>query len=118
MVIIEAKTEMLRTDVPSFSAGDFIKVFQRIKEGDKERIQVFEGLVIGRHGNKGISSTFTVRKIASGVGVERIFPLHTPSIAKIELVRRGTVRKAKLYYVKERQDNQPRYRTKKQVAKK
>jgi len=110
MTLVEEKKERLKSDIPEFSSGDTVKVHQRIKEGEKERIQIFECLVIARHGKQGISSTFTVRKIASGVGVERIFPLHTPSIAKIEIVRKGSVSKAKLYYVRDRQDSQPRFR--------
>ena len=86
----------MKTDIPEFRAGDTVKVHVRIKEGEKERIQVFEGLVIYRHGKEGISATFTVRKMSSGVGVEKIFPLHSPMIAKIEVVRLGKVRRAKL----------------------
>ena len=89
----------MKNDLPEFRAGDTVKVHVRIKEGDKERIQVFEGLVIYRHGG-GISATFTVRKISSGVGVKKIFPLHSPMIAKIEVVRLGKVRRAKLSYIR------------------
>ena len=88
-----------KNDIPEFRAGDSVKVHVRIKEGDKERIQVFEGLVIGRHGG-GISATYTVRKISSGVGVERTFALHSPLVAKIEVTRRGIVRRAKLNYIR------------------
>ena len=98
--LINAVTkEYLRNDVPEFRAGDNVRVYVRIKEGDKERIQVFEGLVIGRHGG-GISATYTVRKISNGVGVERIFPLHSPMVEKIEVVRLGRVRRAKLNYIR------------------
>jgi len=98
-LIQEVTQEQLRSGIPEFRAGDSIKVHVRLKEGDKERIQVFEGLVIARkHG--GISETVTVRKISSGIGVERVFPLHSPSIAKIEVSRRGRVRRAKLYYIR------------------
>jgi large subunit ribosomal protein L19 len=98
-LIREATQDYLRTDIPDFRPGDTVKVHVRLKEGEKERIQVFEGLVIARkHG--GISETFTVRKISSGIGVERTFPLHSPSIAKVELARRGRVRRAKLYYIR------------------
>ena len=90
----------MKTDIPEFRAGDTVKVHVRIKEGEKERIQVFEGLVIYRHGKGGISATFTVRKMSSGVGVEKIFPLHSPMIAKIEVVRLGKVRRAKLSYIR------------------
>lgn len=107
---MEAQSHSLPTDGPEFSAGDTVKVFQRIREGEKERLQVFEGLVIARHGKIGLSATFTVRRIASGIGVERIFPLHSPLIAKIEVVKPGRVRHAKLYYVRGRRDNQPRFR--------
>lgn len=89
----------MKNDVPEFHAGDTVRVHVRIKEGEKERIQIFEGLVIYRHGG-GISATFTVRKISSGVGVEKIFPVHSPMIAKIEVVRLGKVRRAKLSYIR------------------
>ncbi|PHK50716.1 50S ribosomal protein L19 [Staphylococcus edaphicus] len=99
--LIEAVTQsQLRTDIPSFRPGDTLKVHVRIIEGTRERIQVFEGVVIKRRGG-GISETFTVRKISSGVGVERTFPLHTPKIETIEVKRRGKVRRAKLYYLRE-----------------
>lgn len=90
----------LRQDVPEFAPGDTVRVSVRVREGDKERVQVFEGVCIGRRGG-GISETFTVRKISAGIGVERIFPLHSPSLARIEVVRRGRVRRAKLYYLRE-----------------
>ena len=93
--------EYERTDIPEFSVGDTVKVFLKVKEGNKERIQVFEGFVLKRQ-NGGISETFTVRKISSGVGVEKTFPLHSPRIEKIELVRKGDVRRAKLNYMRER----------------
>src|SRR5699024_1687135 len=99
--LIEAvRQSQLRTDLPSFRPGDTLRVHVRIIEGTRERIQVFEGVVIKRRGG-GISETFTVRKISSGVGVERTFPLHTPKIEKIEVKRRGKVRRAKLYYLRE-----------------
>ena len=91
--------EQLKTDLPEFKAGDTVKVHVRIVEGDRERIQLFEGVVIKRRGG-GISETFTVRKISYGVGVERTFPVHTPKIEKIDVVRRGRVRRAKLYYLR------------------
>ena len=98
--LIEAVTQsQLRTDLPSFRPGDTLKVHVRIIEGTRERIQVFEGVVIKRRGG-GVSETFTVRKISSGVGVERTFPVHTPKIEKIEVKRRGKVRRAKLYYLR------------------
>lgn len=98
--LIEAVTKsQLRTDLPSFRPGDTLRVHVRIIEGTRERIQVFEGVVIKRRGG-GVSETFTVRKISSGVGVERTFPLHTPKFEKIEVKRRGKVRRAKLYYLR------------------
>ncbi len=91
----------LKTNIPDFRAGDKVKVFVKIKEGEKERIQVFEGTVIARRGG-GINESFTVRKLSGGVGVERIFPLHTPSVDRIEVMARGRVRRAKLYYLRDR----------------
>ena len=93
--------EYERTDIPEFGIGDTVKVYIKVKEGNKERIQVFEGFVLKRQ-NGGISESFTVRKISSGVGVEKTFPLHSPRIEKIELVRKGDVRRAKLNYMRER----------------
>ena len=90
----------LRSDVPTFRSGDEIKIHVRVIEGNKSRIQVFQGLVIARQGS-GVRETFTIRKISYGVGVERIFPVHAPVIEKIELVRRGEVRRAKLYYLRD-----------------
>ncbi len=89
----------MRTDIPAFGVGDTVNVHVKVVEGDKERIQDFEGMVIGRRG-EGLRATFTVRKVSNGVGVERIFPLHSPRIAKLDLVRSGKVRRAKLYYVR------------------
>ena len=94
--IVEAQ---IRTDLPAFKAGDRIKVHVRVIEGDKERIQPFEGNVISIKGS-GLSRTFTVRKISSGVGVERIFPINSPKIAKVEMIREGKVRRAKLFYLR------------------
>ena len=96
---IETQKEWLRGDIPPFRAGDTVRVNVRVKEGDKERLQAFEGVCIARRGS-GISETFTVRKISAGVGVERLFPVHSPTIASVELVRRGRVRRAKLYYLR------------------
>ncbi|GAG37082.1 unnamed protein product [marine sediment metagenome] len=100
MNIIEMlEKEQMRVDLPLFRAGDTVKVYSRIKEGEKERVQVFEGVVIRkRKGNT--SATFTVRKVSYGVGVEKIFPLHSPTIDKIEVVSKGKVRRAKLYYLR------------------
>src|SRR3954471_21466028 len=108
-IVKHLKGEQLR-ELTSFKVGNTVKVHQRIKEGGKERIQIFEGVVIARKGGTGANATFMVRKIASGVGVERIYPLHSPNIAKIEIVKPGDVAVAKLYYVRGRQDNQPRFR--------
>ena len=98
-IIENLEKEQMRLDIPDFKAGDTIKVHARIKEGDKERIQVFQGAVIRRR--KGATgATFTVRKVSYGIGVERIFPLHSPSIDKIEIVSRGKVRQGRLYYLR------------------
>ena len=91
----------LRSDVPAFRPGDTVKVHVRVVEGGKERVQVFQGNVIRRQGS-GLQETYTVRKLSYGVGVERTFPLHTPTVSKIEVVKRGDVRRAKLYYLRDR----------------
>lgn len=98
-LIQEITKSQLRDDIPDFRPGDTVRVHARIVEGDRERIQLFEGIVIKRRG-VGVSATYTVRKISSGVGVERTFPLHTPRVEKIEVVRHGQVRRAKLYYLR------------------
>ncbi|WJH33246.1 50S ribosomal protein L19 [Paenibacillus aurantius] len=98
-LIQEITKEQLRQDLPKFRPGDTVKVYVKVIEGTRERIQLFEGVVIKRRGG-GISETFTVRKISYGVGVERTFPLHTPKIDKLEVARRGKVRRAKLYYLR------------------
>ncbi|MFH1388098.1 MAG: 50S ribosomal protein L19 [Patescibacteria group bacterium] len=94
--------KQLKTDLPEIRPGHTIRVHQKIKEGDKQRVQVFEGLVIARKHGKGINATITVRRVNQGIGVERIFPIHAPFIDKIELVKRGKVRRAKLYYIREK----------------
>lgn len=100
--LIEAITkEQLRSDIPAFRPGDTVRVHAKVVEGTRERIQLFEGVVIKRQG-AGISETYTVRKMSGGVGVERTFPVHTPRVAEIEVVRFGKVRRAKLYYIRER----------------
>jgi large subunit ribosomal protein L19 len=99
-LIEEITKEQLRTDLPEFRPGDTVRVHVKVVEGTRERVQVYEGVVIKRRGG-GISETFTVRKVSYGVGVERAFPVHTPKIAKLEVVRRGKVRRAKLYYLRE-----------------
>ncbi len=97
---IETQKEWLRDNVPPFRPGDTVRVNVRVKEGEKERVQAFEGICIAKKGG-GVSETFTVRKVSNGVGVERIFPLHSPMIAEINVVRRGVVRRAKLYYLRD-----------------
>ena len=93
--------ECLKKEVPVINIGSTVKVHVRIKEGERERIQIFEGTVIAKN-NSGIAETFTVRRVAYGVGVERVFPVHSPNVAKVELVRNGRVRRAKLYYLRDR----------------
>ncbi|MCC6720961.1 MAG: 50S ribosomal protein L19 [Bacteroidia bacterium] len=106
------ENQQLRTDIPEFSSGDTITVYYKIKEGSKERIQHFQGVVLQRR-NSGIAETFTVRKISGGIGVERIFPVHSPNIEKIELNRRGKVRRARLFYLREKSGKQARIKEKK-----
>ena len=108
---IETQKEWLR-EVPPFRAGDTLRVSVRVKEGDKERVQAFEGVCIARRGS-GVSETFCVRKISNGVGVERIFPVHSPMLAEIQVVRRGRVRRAKLYYLRKLTGKATRIREKK-----
>ena len=98
--IQEATKEFLKNDIPEFSSGDALSLDVRVREGAKERIQKYEGVVIARHGGKNLDASFTVRKVTNGVGVERIFPLHSPNIASIDVKRRGKVRRAKLNYLK------------------
>ena len=93
--------EQLKTEVPQFGIGDGVKVYIRITEGEKERIQMFEGTVIAKHGG-GISETFTVRRVSYGCGVEKTFPIHSPNVEKVDIIRVGKVRRAKLYYIRER----------------
>lgn len=100
-IIKELEKEQLREDIPEFSPGDNVRVLYLVREGSKERVQVFEGVCIARRGG-GVDETFTVRKISSGVGVERVFPLQAPTVSGIEVVRRGRVRRAKLYYLRGR----------------
>mgnify|MGYP001039293934 FL=1 len=98
-IMQQLRQEQIRTDIPDFAPGDTLRVNVRVREGDKERIQVFEGVCIARKGGQ-ISETFTVRKISNGVGVERVFPLHSPTVESLTVVRRGRVRRAKLYYLR------------------
>ena len=100
-ILQEATRSQIREDLPEFAPGDTLRVNVRVREGDKERLQAFEGVCIARKGG-GISETFTVRKVSSGVGVERIFPIHSPSVDSVTVVRRGRVRRAKLYYLRNR----------------
>lgn len=102
----------LRSDLPEIRPGDTIKVFQKIKEGDKERVQLFEGLVIAKKHGKGISATMTVRKVSDGIGIERIFPIHSPVIQKIQVLKRARVRRAKLYYIREKASREVRRKMK------
>ena len=100
-IIKSIEAEQLKAEVPEFRVGDTVKVFAKIKEGNRERIQVFEGTVLKKQGT-GVRSTFTVRKISNGIGVEKTWPLHSPIIDKIEVVRRGKARRAKLFYLRDR----------------
>ena len=100
-IIDQIEKESMRTDLPEFAIGDTVKVFVKVVEGNRERLQGFEGVVIARK-NGGLRETFTVRRVSFGVGIERIFPLHSPKIDHIEIVRKGDVRRAKLYYLRER----------------
>ena len=111
-IIDKIEQAQLKEDIPEFKAGDKIKVHAKIKEGTKERIQIFEGIVIKRK-NGGTGATFTVRKMASGVGVERTFPLHSPLVDKIEVITVGVVRRARLYYLRERTGKAARIKEKK-----
>jgi len=99
-IIKDIETQQMSREVPDFGAGDTIAVHVKVVEGGKERLQVYEGIVIGRR-NRGFNSSFTVRKISYGEGVERVFPLYSPNVAKIELKRKGDVRRAKLYYLRD-----------------
>lgn len=117
MTIIEQiEKENLRKDVPAFEVGDTVKVFVKVVEGDKERLQSYEGIVIAKR-NGSIRESFTVRRISYGVGVERTFPLHSPRISKVEVVRKGRVRRAKLYYLADRQGKAAKVKERRRVAK-
>ncbi len=94
-------SEQLKTDIPELNIGDTVRVHNKIKEGAKERIQMYEGTIIARSGG-GISETFTVRRISNGIGVEKTFPVHSPNVAAVDIIRRGKVRRAKLYYLRDR----------------
>ena len=103
--------QYIRTDLPQFGPGDEVKVHVKVVEGNKERVQIFQGNVIRRQGS-GVAETYTVRKVSYGVGVERTFPLHTPTVAKLEVVRKGDVRRAKLYYLRKLSGKSARIREK------
>jgi large subunit ribosomal protein L19 len=110
-IIKQLEDEQLKQDVPAFAPGDTVVVSVRVKEGEKERLQAYEGVVIAKK-NRGLHSSFTVRKISSGEGVERVFQTHSPQIAKLEVKRRGAVRRAKLYYLRERSGKSARIKEK------
>ena len=110
-VLRSVTQEYMKSDIPAFNVGDTVKVHVKIKEGNRERIQVFEGFVLKKQ-NGGIGETFTVRRIASGVGVEKTFPVHSPLVEKIEVVRQGKVRRAKLHYMRERTGKSAKIKTK------
>lgn len=111
---IETQKEWMKDNLPPFRAGDTLRVNVRVKEGEKERLQAFEGVCIARRGS-GVSATFTVRKVSNGIGVERIFPLHSPMVAEITVVRRGIVRRAKLYYLRNVTGKAARIKERKQL---
>ena len=113
MITLETQ---LKKGLPELRSGDTVKVYQKIKEGDKERIQVFEGQIISKKHGKGIGATIKIRRVISGVGVERTFPIHSPNIEKIEVVKRGKVRRAKLYYLRTAKGRRARL-VKEEVAK-
>lgn len=110
-IMQEIAQEQMRSELPDFQPGDTLRVNVRVREGDKERLQAFEGMCIARKGG-GVSETFTVRKISGGIGVERVFPLHSPSVESVTLVRRGRVRRAKLYYLRQLRGKAARIREK------
>jgi large subunit ribosomal protein L19 len=112
-ILQEIEREQLRDGLPTFDPGDTLRVNVRVREGEKERIQAFEGVCIGRQGS-GSGETFTVRKVSSGIGVERVFPLHSPMIESIKVIRRGRVRRAKLYYLRARRGKAARIRERQQ----
>lgn len=113
-IIDTIEREQLRADIPQFDPGDSVKVHVKVVEGGKERIQVYEG-VVTRKSHGGLKETFTVRKISGGVGVERTFPVHSPMLAKIEVLRKGKVRRAKLYYLRERSGKSARIEERREI---
>jgi large subunit ribosomal protein L19 len=115
MNTLRSVEEAYKKEIPEFSIGDTVKVYVRVVEGDKERLQPYEGIVIARRGG-GIRETFTVRKISFGVGVERIFPIHSPSIDRIEVIKKGDVRRAKLYYLRHKKGKEAKVKEKTKEA--
>jgi len=113
-VLREIEKEQLKSDIPDVSPGDTVRVMVRVVEGEKERLQPFEGVCIARKGG-GVRETFTVRKVSGGVGVERIFPIHSPSIAELKVLRKGKVRRAKLYYLRSLRGKKARIKEKREV---
>ena len=112
-VLSSVTNEYMKSDIPAFNVGDTVKVHVKIKEGNRERMQIFEGFVLKKQGG-GIGETFTVRRIASGVGVEKTFPIHSPLVEKIEVVRRGRVRRARLHYMRQRTGKSAKIKTRKE----
>jgi large subunit ribosomal protein L19 len=110
-IVQTLEAEALRQDIPDFATGDTVIVQVKVKEGNRERLQAYEGVVIARR-NRGLNSSFTVRKVSHGEGVERVFPLHSPAVAEIKVKRRGAVRRAKLYYLRDRSGKSARIREK------
>ena len=110
-IIEKLETEALKSDIPEFAPGDTVVVQVRVKEGNRERLQAYEGVVVARR-NRGLNSSFTVRKVSHGEGVERVFPLHSPTVAEIKVKRRGDVRRAKLYFLRDRSGKSARIREK------
>jgi large subunit ribosomal protein L19 len=113
-VIKSVGGKQLKKNIPEFGSGDTLRVHVKIKEGDKERVQIFQGTVIARNGG-GITESFTVRKVSAGIAVERVFPLHSPNISKIEMIKRGQVRRSKLYYLRELKGKKARITEKKET---
>lgn len=114
-IITGIENDYLKADIPEFSAGDTVVVRVRIKEGEKERIQAFEGTVLRKRGGKGLKGTFTVRKISSGIGVERIFPLHSPSIESVTVKTEGLVRRSRIYYLRDLRGKKARLKKKSDI---
>ena len=113
-ILAEIETSLMKDEIPRFNIGDTVKVHVLVKEGEKERIQIFQGVVIARHRGRN-RATFSVRKVSGGVGVERVFPIHSPYVKKVEVVRRGHVRRAKLYYLRLRRGRAARVRESREV---